>query len=332
MERIRVGVIGVGRMGLHHCRIYSSLRQVDFAGIFDIDGKAATSSSNRFNIPFINSVDELLEKVDAVSITTPTPPHYELVMRCLEKGVHVLVEKPFTETLEQALKLTHAAEASGLIVAVGHIERFNPTYTELKNVLADMSVLAINFSRLSPYKGSNTDVDVVLDLMTHDLDLVLDLIDEDPTNISATGFKVFSDNLDHAVVQLTYVSSPLVTITASRVTEQKIREINVTASGAYIEADLLNKNIEVHRRSSGEYLNHNHGNVKYHQESLVERILVPPVEPLFSEIVDFVNCICEEKPPRVSARDGTNALQLAITIRNLINQHQAVPASPKITQ
>lgn len=325
MEHIRVGVIGVGRMGLHHCRIYSNLRQVDFAGVFDIDDKAAAKASARYNIPAAESVDDLLEQVDAVSIATPTPPHFDLVRQCLEKGVNVLVEKPLTETLDQAQELTRVAEASGLIVQVGHIERFNPTYKELKNVLENMSVLAISFNRLSPYQGSNTDVDVVLDLMTHDLDLVLDLIQEKPIHINATGFKVFSDNLDHAVVQLSFISSPLVTITASRVTEQKIREINVTAHGAYIEADLMNKNISVHRRASGEYLNQNHGNVKYYQESIVERILVPQVEPLFGEIEDFINCITKEKSPRVSARDGMNALELAFTVRDLIDQDMDIP-------
>ncbi len=332
MESIRVGVIGAGRMGLHHCRIYSSLRQVNFAGIFDIDDQAASRASSRYNIPTAKSVYDLLEQVDAVSIATPTPPHFELVMQCLEKGVNVLVEKPLTETLEQAQEITRVAEASSLIVQVGHIERFNPTYKELKNVIENMVVLAINFNRLSPYKGSNTDVDVVLDLMTHDLDLVLDLIQEEPAHINATGLKVFSDNLDHAVVQLSFLSSPLVTITASRVTEQKIRGINVTAQGAYIEADLMNKNIEVHRRSSGEYLNQNSSNVKYHQESIVERILVPQVEPLFGEIEDFINCISNEKSPRVSARDGMNALQLAFTVRDLINQDQDIPAAANISK
>lgn len=325
MKPLRVGVIGVGRMGFHHCRIYSSLHQVDFAGVFDVDHRAARKVSDHYHVPISSTIDELLEEVDAVSVATPAISHYELVMQCIANGVHVLVEKPFTETLEEGEELTRIAEASGLVVLVGHIERFNPTYIELKNVLEDMSLLAINFRRLSPYQGSNTDVDVVQDLMIHDLDLVLDLIHEEPISINATGLKVFNENLDHAIAQLSFTSNPMVTLTASRVTEQKIRAIDVTARGAYVETDLLNKSISVHRRSVGEYLNQNYGNVKYHQESIVERILVPPIEPLFGEIEYFVNCVVEQKAPCVSARDGTEALRWVHEIRKTIDQNAGIP-------
>jgi predicted dehydrogenase len=328
MDKIRVGVIGLGRMGNHHCRIYSNLRYVDFIGIYDVDNGAANKVSRKYEVPVVNSIDELLEKVDAVSITTPTPPHFDLAMRCLDMGVHFLVEKPLTETLEQAETLTEAAESSGLIVQVGHIERFNPTYCELKNVLADMSILAINFRRLSPFQGSNTDVDVVFDLMTHDLDLLLDLIELEPANITASGFNVL--NLDHVSAQLNYASGLIVTLTASRVTEQKIRSIEVTAQGAYIEADLFSKNIFVHRHSLGEYQYPNQGNVKYHQESFVEKILVPAIEPLFKEIEHFVFCVIKGKTPNVTARDGLEAIRKAFLIREAALEKQNFGTQPTI--
>ena len=318
MDKIRVGVIGVGRMGKHHCRIYSNLRHVDFVGIYDVDNSASSEVSNKYDVPVVDSVDELLSKVDAVSITTPTPPHFDLAMRCIEKGIHVLIEKPITETLGQAEDITRAVESSGVTFQVGHIERFNPTYCELKNVLEHMNILAINFRRLSPFQGSNTDVDVVLDLMTHDLDLLLDLTRQEPVSIAATGFNVYSNCLDHVSAQLDYESNLLVTLTASRITEQKIRTIEVTAEGAYIEADLFSKNIFVHRRSMGEYLYPNHGNVKYHQESFVEKILVPAVEPLFKEIEHFVSCVMTGRTPSVTAKNGTEALRNAFLIRDAI--------------
>jgi len=316
MDKIRVGVIGVGRMGKHHCRIYSNLRHVDFIGVYDLDKNALNEVSSKYDVPAVNSVDELLGKVDAVSITTPTPPHFDLAMRCIEKGIHVLIEKPITETLWQAEDLTRAVEASGVTFQVGHIERFNPTYCELKNVLDHMDILAVNFRRLSPFQGSNTDVDVVLDLMIHDLDLLLDLTRQEPKSIAATGFNVHSDCLDHVSAQLDYDSNLLVTLTASRITEQKIRTIDVVAEGAYVEADLFSKNIFVHRRSMGEYLYPNHGNVKYHQESFVEKILVPAVEPLFKEIEHFVSCVVTGRTPSVSSRDGMEALRKAFLIRD----------------
>jgi virulence factor len=209
-----------------------------------------------------------------------------------------------------------------LVIQVGHIERFNPAYIELKNVLEDLTPLAINFRRLSPFKGSNTDVDVVLDLMTHDLDLVLDLLQQTPNCVNAVGLNVFSSMLDHAVVQLGFLSGPLVTITASRVTEQKIRAIDVTARDAYLEVDLLNKTIAVHRRSVGQYLHQNHDHVKYHQESLVERILVPNIEPLLFEIQHFIQCITSDQQPSVCVRNGWDALKLACEIREQITSRQ----------
>lgn len=331
MKKVKVGVIGLGRMGKHHCRIYSNLRYVDFVGVYDLDHDSVCQVSELYDVPRYNNVDDLLEQVDAVSITTLTPAHYELAMRTLAAGVHALVEKPLTETIEQAEEVTRTAEESGLVVQVGHIERFNPTYCELLNVLDDMSIFAINFRRLSPFKGSNTDVDVVLDLMTHDIDLLLDITPLRPSQITASGFNVFSDHFDHVSVQMDYEGELLATLTASRVTEQKIRSIEITAHGAYIEADLFSKGIFVHRHSLGEYQYPRQGNVKYHQESFVEKILVPAVEPLFKEIEHFINCVREGKTPAVTARDGLEALRLACKIREIAAENQTIASRPLAT-
>lgn len=310
-----MGVIGAGMMGQRHCRIYSNLRRTQLVGICDANPEIGRRIAQQYDVPFYEQIDALLEHVDAVSLVTPTPFHFELAMRCLAQGVHVLVEKPITQTLAQAEMLTQTAEAGNLIVQIGHIERFNPTYSELKNVLEDVTPLAINLRRLSPFEGSNTDVDVVLDLMIHDLDLVLDLMKQEPTAVNAYGLTAFSGAIDHAVAHLSFAAGPLVTVTASRVTEQKVRSLEVTAMEAYLEGDLLNKSILVHRRTVGEYLNNN----KYRQESVVERIHVPIVEPLFAELQHFVECVLEGKPPRVPARDGLMALRLANIIQDNIH-------------
>ena len=318
MRQIRVGVIGTGTMGQRHCRVYSSLRQAQLVGISDAAREVGHQVAQQYDVPFYRSIEDLLEHVDAVSLATPTPLHFDLAMHCLAQGVHVLIEKPITETIEQAEMLTQAAEASNLVVQVGHIERFNPAYMELKNVLGDMTVLAVNLRRLSPYTGSNTDVDVVLDLMIHDFDLVLDLIGQEPASVNAYGLTAFSGTVDHAIVYLGFESGPLLTMIASRVTEQKVRSIEVTALEAYVEGDLLNKNISVHRRTIGQYMNHNHRGVKYRQESIVERIHVPTFEPLLLELQHFVDCILQDKPTQVPARDGLNALRLAVVVREAI--------------
>lgn len=325
MDRIKTGVIGLGRMGQHHCRVYASQRGADLVGLYDIDPQVTRDLCTKYELPVYDKLDDLLGQVDAVSIATPTPTHFDLAMQCLEKHVHVLVEKPVTDSLENAEYLAKAVENSGLVVQVGHIERFNPTYVELKKVIESFKVLAINFRRLSPYRGSNKDVDVVLDLMIHDLDLCNDLMGREPTSISAYGLTQFSDSSDHVVAQLFYSEGPLITLASSRVTEDKIRSIEVTAQDAFLEADLLKKSISVHRCSIGEYSDQNRNGVKYRQESLVENILVPNVEPLMLEISHFLQCICQKSTPCITVFDGLKALRLAQQICDLVYFHNLQP-------
>jgi len=318
MEQVKIGVIGTGRMGQNHCRVYSNLKNTKFVGVCDANPERGREIARTYEVSHFRDIDSLLENVDAVSICTPTPQHYELVARCLERNIHVMVEKPFTETLEQAQALRDAAKAKNdLVVQVGHIEMFNPTFTELRKVLEEMTPLVMNFNRLSPFQGSNVDVDVVLDLMIHDIGLVVNLFTNEPISMDAYGFSVFSNTIDHGLAVLRYNPSLLVSLTASRVTEQKVRSISVTTKEAFIEADLLNKNISVHRRTLGDYINHKNG-VKYRQESLIERIVVPAREPLHLELQDFVNCVCESKTPQVTAADGYNALRFVLLLRDKI--------------
>jgi predicted dehydrogenase len=319
-------------MGRHHCRVYATLRDSQLVGIYDADPSVAREYSLLYDVPVFQDVDDLLEQVEAVSIATPTPTHFNLVKRCLEHNVHILVEKPITETIENAEQLVRMVDSGGHVVQVGHIERFNPTYLELKKVIEDLKVLAVNFRRLSPYRGSNKDVDVVLDLMVHDLDLSIDLTGKVPAAINAFGMRPFSDGLDHVSAQLCYPDGPLVTLTASRVTEEKVRCVEVTAEDAFVEADFLNKSINVHRCSRGEYYSQNHSGVKYRQESVIERILVPSAEPLSLEIKHFLDCISNNISPSVSVFDGLRALRLAQQIRDVVNEQNArLAIQPELT-
>ncbi len=320
MTRLRTGVIGLGRMGQHHCRINASLRQAQFAGVYDINPDITASIAQRFEVKNFASVDELLSHVDAVTIATPTPTHFDFLLKCIDHRVHILVEKPITESLTEAEELAEIARGYDRVIQVGFIERFNPAYQELKNVLEGLSVLAVNFRRLSPFYGSNTDVDVVLDLMIHDLDLMLDLVGSNLSSLSACGLSPLGTALDHVVAQCWFDSNQLVTLTASRITEQKIRSIEVTAREAYLEADLLNKRISVFRGSKGEYLNQNKHGVKYRQENIIEQILVPNVEPLMVEIQHFLQCIMGDTRPSISVESGVNALRLAYSIREMIKE------------
>lgn len=316
MDPVNVGVIGVGRMGQRHCRVYSNMRKVQLVGVSDQNVEIGRKVADQFEVPFYPTIQELLDHVDAVSLATPTPLHFEHALQCIRGGVHLLIEKPIAETLDQAEELVIQAEASGLIVQIGHIERFNPAYIELKNVAESMDVLAVNLNRLSAFEGSNKDVDVVLDLMIHDTNLILDFMKEEPVTVSAFGKKVYSDNIDHATAFLEFSNGSFVTMTSSRVTEQKVRSMDVTCKQAYLGCDLLNKSISVSRSTIGEYLNHNSRGVKYRQESIVERIFIPTYEPLLLQLQHFTDCVHSGRTPDVSARDGLNAMKLATRIRN----------------
>ena len=315
-SQLKVGVIGVGRMGARHCRVYSNMRKVHLFGVSDKNPEIGVKVARMYDVPYFRDPEELLAQVDAVSLGVPTPLHYDQAMNCIQHGVSVLIEKPIAETVEQAEKLVKAAEESKVVVTVGHIERFNPAYIELKNVVESMEVITFDMRRLSPFEGSNKDVDVVLDLMIHDTNLVLDLVGKDPVSMHAHGLIVFSENLDHASATLSFPNNVLVTMTSSRITEQKVRQLNVACRNAYLECDLLNKSILVNRSTIGEYQNSNSRGVKYRQESVVEKIYIPGYEPLMLELQNFVECVLGECKTEVTARDGLKALKLATVIRD----------------
>lgn len=330
MDRLRIGLLGAGRMGRNHARVFSTLRYADLVGIYDPIARSSQALAQNYEVRAFDALDELLDSVDAVSIATPTPAHFDLAAACLARGLDVFVEKPFTETLQQAEELVRMVARTGRIVQVGHIERFNPTYSELKNVIDGMSPLVVNFRRLSSYVGSNTDVDVILDLMIHDIDLALDLAGSEPTRIEANGFTAFSGAVDHAIVNLQFEHWPMLSLTASRVTEQKVRSVDVTALEAYVEADLQGKSIDVHYRTVGEYLHQNQRGVKYRQESVVERIHVPIAEPLHLELDHFVDCVRTRRQPMVTAEHGLRTLRLADQIRKKVMER--MPDARKLTE
>lgn len=313
MKTIHIGVIGAGIMGERHCRVCANLPRVALLGVADPDEERGSQIANQYETAYFSDYKDLLSQVDAVTIAASTPAHYLLASECLERGMPVLVEKPIAETVEQARKLVSKASERGLILQVGHIERFNPVFTELKHVTEDMSLIGIDMRRLSPFDTSNTDVDVIRDLMIHDLDLIMDLVGMEPEEFSAWGRSTNTGATDHAVAQLSFRDGPISTLFASRVTEQKVRAIKVIAEGAYVEADLLNKSILVHRRTFPQYLD-NHKTTKYRQESVIERIHVPMYEPLMLELRHFADCVRENHSPRVPGSDGLRALQLAEAI------------------
>jgi virulence factor len=318
-NRTRVGVIGVGRMGERHCRIYSTLAGVEFVGLSDVSAQRGLAVANKYDVRYFPDYSDLLDQVDAVSVVTPTPYHFPVAREALGRRVHVLVEKPIADTVAEARELVRQADELGLVLQVGHIERYNPTFLELQAVLEGLQVVALNARRLSPFDTSNTDVDVVRDLMIHDIDLALTILGRGFVDIQAHGRSAQSATTDYAVATLSVAGGPVATLMASRVTEQKVRTVEITAVGAYVEADFLNKSICIHRRTLPEYVTNHHRPLRYRQESLVERIYIPTAEPLLLELEDFARCVREGDRPKVSGEDGVEALALALRIRDQLD-------------
>ena len=310
MEVVRIGVVGAGVMGERHCRVCSNLRRVELVGVADLDEQRGRQVADRYESAYFSDYVDLLSEVDAVSIAASTPAHYAITTECLERDVHVMVEKPISETVEEAQRMVQLATERGLVLQVGHIERFNPAFIELKHVTEGMSLIGVTMRRLSPFDTSNVDVDVIRDLMIHDLDLAVDLVGAELSGVTARGRSISTGQLDHAVANLSFRDGPIVTLFASRVTEQKVRAIEVIAEGAYVEADLLRKSVLVHRRTFPQYLD-NHQTTKYRQESVMERIHVPMSEPLMLELRHFVDCVREGCSSQVPGSEGLRALLMA---------------------
>ncbi|MCL5959916.1 MAG: Gfo/Idh/MocA family oxidoreductase [Chloroflexi bacterium] len=313
MKVVRIGVIGAGVMGERHCRVCTNLPHVEVVGVAELNEERGRLVADRYSTSYFGDLAAMLDKVDGVIVATPTGSHYALAAECLLRGLNVLVEKPMTETISQAEQLVHLAEKGGLMLQVGHIERFNPAFIELKHVMRSMHLIGISVRRLSSFDTSNTDVDVIRDLMIHDLDLVVNSVGLGIAEINAWGRSINTNHIDHAAATICFEHGPIATLAASRVTEQKVRLMEVTAKGAYVEADLLNKSVLIHRRTFPQYLD-TENTTQYRQESIIERIHVPMLEPLALELRHFVDCIRDRCPGQVPGSDGLRALKLAEVI------------------
>jgi predicted dehydrogenase len=284
-------------------------------GVSDVNHVRGHEVAEKYGARYFDSTIDLLREVDAITIATSTPYHFDLAMEAFMTGVHTLIEKPLAYTLEQARALAAEAHKSGLTVQVGHVERFNSAYIELKNVVNDLPVVAITIRRQNSFDASNKDVDVINDLMIHDIDLLLDLVGQPVDSVSALGRSVINGAIDHAVANFCFQDGPIATVIASRVTQSKVRRIDITAQNAYVEGDLMSKSVAIHRRLMNEYTG-----AKYRQESVIENIYIPMAEPLMLELQHFIGCIREQRQPQVSVDDGLRAMEFATRISDMAHQ------------
>lgn len=293
---LKIGVVGVGVMGEHHARICSTLPGAKLAGISDLNFEKAASLGNKYSVPAFSALSEMLPAVDAVSIVTPTSTHFEVGVACLGAGKHCLIEKPLCGNSLDAKKLSDLSREKGLVLAVGHIERFNPAFVELQKLVRKEKIVGINIHRLSPFPERISDANVIQDMLIHDLDLLLSLLPNDEIeSIKAKGKKVKSNNLDQISATVFFKSGIICNIEASRIFGSRTRNFSVTTDNYIFEADLLNKKLFLRD------LKHNLPSVH----------AIKTFDQLTAELSNFVFSIKKNVSPKVSGEDGYRAVLFA---------------------
>ncbi|WP_435361996.1 Gfo/Idh/MocA family oxidoreductase [Haloarchaeobius sp. DFWS5] len=311
------GVIGVGSMGSNHARIYAELYEVDLVGVADVDEQQARKVAAEHNTETMPRA-ELLEAVDIVSVAVPTRFHDEIVRECIDAGVHVLVEKPFVRNVECGRELGRLADREDLVLQVGHIERFNPATQVGLEIMPDLDVTALTTHRLGPPVDRDSNDDVVLDLMIHDIDIVLALVGNDPVaSVSASG----AANGEYVIATVEFESGIVADLTASRVTQQKVRDLAITATECRVAVDYLTQDVEIHRNSMPEFVT-DEQTFKYRHEGVIERPIVENTEPLKAELSSFVEAVVTGTEPKVTAADGVRAIELARRIKALARTNE----------
>lgn len=315
---IRAGVIGVGSMGQNHARVYRELPETHLVGVYDADMEQARSVADAFGTTAIEMAD-LLDEVDIVSVAVPTQFHYDTARECIDAGVSVLVEKPFVEDLENGRRLIEFADQRNVVLQVGHIERFNPAVMTLMELLDDLDIIAIEARRLGPPVDRDIEDTAVMDLMIHDIDILLSIFGEEAENVSAAGTR----ESNYATATIQTPSGRIGQLTASRVTQQKVRELTITAESCRVIVDYIDQSIEITRQSLPEYVKQE--GFRYRHENIVEQVLVERREPLKNELSSFVEAARTGSEPVVTGEDGIRALSLAREIDGLAGRRTPTP-------
>jgi predicted dehydrogenase len=311
MEQLRIGVIGVGHLGLAHAKNYQRIPGVTLAGIHDTNARRAEEKARELGCRFFRELSDLLGEVEAVSIVVPTASHHDVGIRALERRLHILMEKPIARTVEEADHLVRLAAEKEVVFQVGHIERYNPVVERGGEIIAHP--LFIECHRLAPFKPRGTDVDVILDLMIHDIDLILKFIGSEIQSISAVGIPVITDKIDIANARLVFQNQAVANITASRISREVVRKMRIFQRNTYISLDFQRRAIEVIRltRNPGEEA---HSGAVQEGYFVSEKSVLEEAEPLKRELMSFVESIRTGKRPGVTGAEGREALLVASRI------------------
>ena len=304
-ETLAVGVIGVGAMGEHHARVYDELRGCQLVGVADDDESRAKEIAMEYGTDWLDT-DELIEKADAVTIAVPTQYHYDLARKCIDTGTNILIEKPIVEDKERGEELLERAADADVTLQVGHIERFNPVTQTLQEIVPDLNVVSVNARRLGPQPDRKISDTAVTDLMIHDIDLICTILNQDVSTVTAMG----NTGGRFATATLKLEDGVIGKLTASRMTQRKVRELTITAENCYVVVDYIDQDIQIHRNSAPEYVV-DEGDMRYRHESIIENPAVDSGEPLKYELQSFVTAIRDGTEPEVTGEDGMQALELA---------------------
>ena len=300
---LRVGVIGAGSIGQHHARIYSGLEGVSLAGIVDVDYVKAQEIASKYNCKAYNDYTEIINIVDAVSIAAPTTLHHRISMDFLKRNKDILVEKPITSTMHEADELIAEADKRGVILQVGHLERFNAGVSVISSLVD--SPQFIEARRLSPFSGRGADVDVTLDLMIHDIDIILSLVNSDISDIRATGARVLTENIDIAHAWIEFKNGCIAEAVTSRIADEKVRELKIFQHNALLSLDYQTQQVSCYKKQDGDV-----GREVKRAENR---------EPLKEELISFVECARNRTAPVVSGREGREALKVALKVSELVD-------------
>lgn len=306
MKRVRVGVVGVGYLGKFHAEKYAALPEAILAGVVDIDGARAQEIAAACGAPAYTDYRELIGRVDAVSIVVPTNLHHRVARDFLARGVDVLVEKPMTTTLQEADDLIALARQGKRILQVGHLERFNAAMTALGGILK--KPMFIESHRLAPFKDRGTDVDVILDIMIHDIDIILNVVGAPVTAIHAVGVPVVStEKNDIANVRLEFATGCVANVTASRISVKEMRKLRIFQQDAYLSIDYASQQVDIYRRMDpgGDY---------DMPQIMYDQIDITQADSLQEEIKAFVHAVQTRSAPAVSGEAGRDALRVALEI------------------
>jgi predicted dehydrogenase len=312
MAALKMGVIGIGHLGVHHARIVSSLPDVELVGICDISESQVRKIARQYKTAAYTDYRQLLNKVDAVSIAVPTPLHYQIAKDFINAQVHCLIEKPITPDLAEAEELLSLVKQKNLILQVGHIERFNPAVLEAQKYIHEPKFIEAN--RLGPYDPRVSHISVVLDLMIHDLDIVLYLVQDRIVSIDAVGAKVLSPFEDIANARIRFANGCVANISASRVSLKKSRKIRIFQKDSYLSLDYAKPGLKVYQKKKE--------TVSSLKDIKVAYPRLVKLEPLAEELKHFVNCVREGRKPQVTGEQGRDALEIALEIMRKIKSSE----------